>query len=40
MDDVMSGAIVAGAFGVIVNLGLEYAERRSFAWRYRVTLDA
>lgn len=40
MDDVMSGAVVAGALGVVVNLGLEQAERRLFVWRQRAVLDA
>ena len=39
MDDVMSGAVVAGALGVAANLVLERVERRLFAWRQRAVLD-
>lgn len=40
MNDVMSGAFVAGVLGVIINLLLEYAERKMFAWRQRALADA
>lgn len=40
MDDVISGAFVAGTFGVVVNLGLERVERKMFAWRQRTILDS
>ncbi|HEY5350588.1 MAG TPA: ABC transporter permease [Candidatus Lustribacter sp.] len=40
MDFVMAGAVIAGLLGVLVNFVFEAIERRLFAWRQTVLLDA